>query len=115
MVCGYYVCGGVKLAMQSEDLGILNPWLRNIRDVYRLHKNTLNNIENEQEQTTNRLTKCTGTMHQYFKISVEQKAFSEKSITVHGWVCNVKTGVLKDLQINFDAILKEIIEIYHIK
>ena len=54
-------------------------------------------------------------MHQYFKISVEQKAFSEKSITVHGWVCNVKTGVLKDLQINFDAILKEIIEIYHIK
>lgn len=39
VVCGHYNCGGVKAAMQSVDLGILNPWLRNIRDVYRLHKN----------------------------------------------------------------------------
>ena len=37
VVCGHYSCGGVKAAMQSADLGILNPWLRNIRDVYRLH------------------------------------------------------------------------------
>ena len=42
IVCGHYGCGGVKAAMQSADLGILNPWLRNIRDVYRIHKNELN-------------------------------------------------------------------------
>ena len=42
IVCGHYHCGGVKAAMQARDLGILNPWLRNIRDVYRLHKNELN-------------------------------------------------------------------------
>lgn len=47
VVCGHYFCGGVKAAMQAEDLGVLNPWLRNIRDVYRLHKNELNAIEDE--------------------------------------------------------------------
>ena len=46
IVCGHYECGGVKAAMQSADLGILNPWLRNIRDVYRIHKNELNHINN---------------------------------------------------------------------
>jgi carbonic anhydrase len=45
VVCGHYYCGGVKAAMQASDLGILNPWLRNIRDVYRLHKDELNAIE----------------------------------------------------------------------
>jgi carbonic anhydrase len=44
VVCGHYACGGVKAAMQSQDLGLLNPWLRNIRDVYRLHKEELNSI-----------------------------------------------------------------------
>ena len=42
VVCGHYACGGVKAAMQSADLGILNPWLRNIRDVYRIHNRELN-------------------------------------------------------------------------
>src|SRR5690554_1852602 len=50
IVCGHYACGGVKAAMQSADLGILNPWLRNIRDVYRIHRNELNAIENEDER-----------------------------------------------------------------
>jgi len=42
VVCGHFGCGGVKAAMESSDLGILNPWLRNIRDVYRIHQNELN-------------------------------------------------------------------------
>lgn len=52
VVCGHYAYGGVKAAMQSADLGILNPWLRNIRDVYRIHKMELNAIENEEKNTT---------------------------------------------------------------
>lgn len=48
VICGHYNCGGVKAAMQSKDMGILNPWLRNIRDVYRLHKDELNAIEDEE-------------------------------------------------------------------
>src|SRR5690606_11172731 len=42
VVCGHYLCGGVKAAMEAQDLGILNPWLRNIRDVYRMNKEELN-------------------------------------------------------------------------
>ncbi|MBP6323900.1 MAG: carbonic anhydrase, partial [Chitinophagales bacterium] len=47
VVCGHYECGGVKAAMQPTDLGILNPWLRNIRDVYRLHQTELDSITDE--------------------------------------------------------------------
>ena len=50
VVCGHYYCGGVKAAMQAADMGILNPWLRNIRDIYRLHKRTLGEIEDETER-----------------------------------------------------------------
>lgn len=47
VVCGHYDCGGVKAAMKSEDMGVLNPWLRNIRYVYRLHKKELNAIDDD--------------------------------------------------------------------
>ena len=50
IVCGHYNCGGVKAAMQPVDMGILNPWLRNIRDVYRLHKTELNNIKDVEQR-----------------------------------------------------------------
>ncbi|HPR61865.1 MAG TPA: carbonic anhydrase, partial [Prolixibacteraceae bacterium] len=50
VVCGHYYCTGIKAAMQSADLGILNPWLRSVRDVYRLHKTELNAIKNEDER-----------------------------------------------------------------
>jgi carbonic anhydrase len=52
VVCGHYSCGGVKTAMQSADLGLLNPWLRNIRDVYRIHKGKLNVYTDEEKNTT---------------------------------------------------------------
>ncbi len=51
VVCGHYACGGVKAAMQSADLGILNPWLRNIRDVYRIHRNELEAIQMKTSDT----------------------------------------------------------------
>jgi len=115
VVCGHYNCGGVKAAMQPADMGILNPWLRNIRDVYRIHKDELNAIEDEgkrydrlvelnvQEQCVNLL-----------KTAAVQQAITERGLTVHGWVFDIRTGKLVDLKIDFDAILQDIKEIYNL-
>jgi carbonic anhydrase len=115
VVCGHYYCNGVKAAMKSEDMGILNPWLRNIRDVYRIHRCELDIIADEdlrykrlvelnvQEQCVNVL-----------KTSDVQKSYKERTLTVHGWVFDIKTGQLIDLKIDFDKILQKIMEIYRI-
>ena len=115
IVCGHYACGGVKAAMQSADLGILNPWLRNIRDVYRTHRKELNAIENEDARydrlvELNVQEQCVNLI----KTADVQKAIRERDLTVHGWVFDVHTGKLIDLKIDFPAILKDIMEIYHL-
>ena len=116
VVCGHYNCGGVKAAMQAVDLGILNPWLRNIRDVYRIHKDELNTISDEtlrydrlvelnvQEQCIN-----------VIKTADVQKAIRQRGITIHGWVFDMRTGKLIDLKINFKEILEHIMEIYKLE
>lgn len=115
VVCGHYYCGGVKAAMQPEDMGILNPWLRNIRDVYRLHKTELNAIAGEEERY-NRLIELNVQEQcvNLIKTAAVQQAYKDRGITVHGWVFDVHTGKLKDLQIDFRKILVDIMEIYKI-
>lgn len=115
VVCGHYACGGVKAAMQSADLGILNPWLRNIRDVYRLHKTELNAIENEDKRydrlvELNVQEQCVNLI----KTAAVQKAARDRNLKVHGWVFDVHSGKLIDLKIDFDGILNNIMEIYHL-
>ncbi|MBK7232906.1 MAG: carbonic anhydrase [Saprospiraceae bacterium] len=115
VVCGHYGCGGVKAAMQSADLGILNPWLRNIRDVYRAHRDELKSISDETLKydrlvELNVLEQCTNIL----KLASVQLAIKEKGLTVQGWVFDVHTGSLKDLHINFESILENIMEIYKI-
>ncbi len=115
VVCGHYACGGVKAAMQSADLGILNPWLRNIRDVYRIHRNQLNAIEDEHKRydrlvELNVQEQCVNLI----KTAAVQKAYRDRGLKVHGWVFDVHTGKLIDLNIDFDNILKNIMEIYHL-
>ncbi len=115
VVCGHYSCGGVKSAMQSKDLGILNPWLRNIRDVYRLHKDELDAITCEDEKydrlvELNVQEQCVNIL----KTSDVQQAYRKRNITVHGWVWDIHTGELIDLKINFQKILDEIMEIYRL-
>jgi carbonic anhydrase len=115
IVCGHYYCNGVKAAMQSADLGILNPWLRNIRDVYRLHKKELDLITDNEAQykrlvELNVQEQCINVI----KTSEVQTAYKERSIVVHGWVFDVHSGRLIDLKIDFDSILENIMQIYHI-
>ena len=115
VVCGHYYCNGVKAAMQSADMGILNPWLRNIRDVYRLHKAELDLITDEDAKykrlvELNVQEQCVNII----KTSDVQKAYQDRDFTVHGWVFDIHTGKLIDLKIDFDSILREIMEIYRI-
>ncbi len=113
VVCGHYGCGGVKAALQAQDLGILNPWLRNIRDVYRLHKQELNAITNEEDRY-NRLVELNVQEQcvNLIKTAAVQLANKERGLIVHGWVFDIKTGKLIDLKINFKEILSSIMEIY---
>ena len=115
IVCGHYYCGGVKAAMQAQDLGILNPWLRGIRDVYRLHKDELNKIASEDERY-NRLIELNVQEQciNVIKTAAVQEANASRGLRVHGWIFDVHTGKLKDLNINFDKVLKDIMEIYNL-
>lgn len=115
VVCGHYNCGGVKAAMQPVDMGLLNPWLRNIRDVYRIHNDELNAIEDEGKRY-DRLVELN--VHEQcvnlIKTAAVQEANRERGLKVHGWVFDIRTGKLIDLKIDSDAILKSIKEIYNL-
>lgn len=114
IICGHYGCGGVKAAMTPEDLGLLNPWLRTIRDVYRTHQTELDAIScdhtryrrlvelNVQEQCINVIKMA----------SVQQRYILDDYPIVHGWVFDIATGELIDLNIDFEEILKDIQKVY---
>ena len=98
IVCGHYGCGGVKAAMTNNDYKqVLNMWLRNIKDVYRMHRDELNTIENEQ-QKFDRLVEL-NVQEQVIhlaKTSIIQRAWkNEQRPHLHGWVYGLKDGLIK--------------------
>ncbi|KAK4159544.1 carbonic anhydrase [Cladorrhinum sp. PSN259] len=116
VVCGHYGCGGVKAAMTPKDLGILNPWLRNIRDVYRLHEKELDAIKDE-EARYNRLVELNviEQCRNVIKIAGVQQSYAKNGFPiVHGWVFGFNDGLLKDLEIDFKGILANIQKIYNL-
>ncbi|MGZ5265033.1 MAG: carbonic anhydrase, partial [Kaistella sp.] len=114
IVCGHYGCGGVKAAMTPQDLGLMNPWLRNIRDVYRLHRAELDAIDDEQKRydrlvELNVQEQCINVI----KMAVVQEQYLvDEYPIVHGWVFDLRTGKIIDLEIDFENILKDIQKIY---
>jgi carbonic anhydrase len=114
IVCGHYNCGGVKAALVPRDMGILNPWLRSIRDVYRLHKTELNAITDERKRydrlvELNVEEQCINVI----KTAVVQLTYQAHGYPkVHGWVFDMRSGRIIDLKIDFEKILKGIREIY---
>lgn len=115
IVCGHYGCGGVLAAMESKDLGILNPWLRNIRDVYRMHKIELNAITDIDKRyrrlvELNVIEQCINVI----KTADVQLANKDYGLTVHGWVFDMSTGKLVDLNIDYNSILESIKEVYNL-
>lgn len=105
IICGHYGCGGIKAALTNHNYNqILNMWLRNIKDVYRLYKDELDIIENE-EQKTDRLVELNvkeQVIH-LAKTSIIQKAWKyEQRPQLHGWVYGLKDGLIKPV-FNMDA------------
>src|SRR5688572_9427320 len=98
IVCGHYGCGGIKAATTKTDFkAVLNMWLRNIKDVYRLHRLELDAIKNE-ETRTDRLVEL-NVQEQIFnlaKTSIIQRAWKqEQRPDLHGWVYGLKDGIIK--------------------
>lgn len=116
IVCGHYGCGGVKAAMTAEDLGLLNPWLRNIRDVYRIHQLELDAIPDEHKRydrlvELNVVEQCINVI----KMAVVQEEYLvDEYPIVHGWVFDLRTGKIIDLEIDFESTLKDIQKIYNL-
>lgn len=115
VVCGHYGCGGVQAAMQSADLGLLNPWLRQIRDVYRLHMDDLEALDEAQRHRLlvelNVRVQCENVI----KTACVQKSWLDhKAPTVHGWVYDLHDGILKDLQLDFGDVLERIRKVYRL-
>lgn len=97
IVCGHYGCGGVKAAMTNHNFGIINKWIRNIKDVYRLHSDEINGLKNEKERT-NRLIEL-NVQEQVInlaKTSIVQKCWqNEQRPYIHGWVYDLHDGIIK--------------------
>jgi carbonic anhydrase len=99
IVCGHYGCGGVMAAMGNKQVGLIDNWLRHIKDVYRLHKDELNAIEDPGERG-DRLVELNVQEQVYdlAKTSIVQNAWANgRSLQVHGLVYNVANGILVDL------------------
>ncbi len=116
IVCGHYECGGVKAALHPSDMGQLNSWLQTLRDVYRLHRAELDLLQgqarfdrlvelNVREQCINLI-----------KIDHVQRAWYKTGHPkIHGWVFDVRTGLLKDLALDPKEILDEVRSIYDLR
>ena len=97
IVCGHYGCGGIRAAMENHSLGIINKWLRNIKDVYFKHREEINQEKND-EAKTNKLVELNvkEQILNLAKTSIIQKAWKyEQRPHLHGWVYGLNDGIIK--------------------
>ncbi|MCL4510809.1 MAG: carbonate dehydratase [Bacteroidetes bacterium] len=101
IVCGHYGCGGVKAAMENKDHGLIDNWLRHIKDVRSLHRSELNSLRNESDRYS-RLCEL-NVVEQVFnvcKTSIVRNSWKNgQELSVHGWIYGIADGILKDLDI----------------
>ena len=103
IVCGHYGCGGVVAAMENKQFGLIDNWLRHIKDVYRLHYKELDSIQ-DKKQKADRLVELNviEQVRDLGKTSIVQNAWKrEQPLHLPGWVYDVKDGLIKDLGVNF--------------
>ena len=115
LVCGHYGCGGVKAAMGNDSIGIIDNWIRHIKDVYRLHNHYLDSILDETERF-NKFVEL-NVKEQVFdlaKTSIVQSAWKKgQDLTLHGWVYGLNSGFVTDLEVNIssDKVLDDVYQL----
>lgn len=116
IVCGHYGCGGVKAAMGNDSIGIIDNWIRHIKDVYRFHKQELDAISDENERF-NKFVEI-NVKEQVFdlaKTSIVQNAWKNgQELCLHGWVYGLNSGYVTDLNVNIDSN-DQLDEVYQLK
>ena len=116
IVCGHYGCGGVKAAMGNQSIGLIDNWIRHIKDVYRLHEHYLDTIEDEEERF-NKFVEVNA-QEQVFdlaKTSIVQNAWRNgQELTLHGWTYGLNSGYVTDLDVSMSSNV-ELDEVYQLK
>ncbi len=105
IVCGHYGCGGVLAAMSNKQYGLIDNWLRHIKDVYRTYAFELDLMEDEKEKGK-RLVELNVIENVYnlCKTSTLQNAWQQgQELSVHGWAYSLETGIIKDLKVSFNS------------
>jgi carbonic anhydrase len=105
IVCGHYGCGGVLAAMGNKQFGLIDNWLRHIKDVYRTYASELDML-NDPEEKAQKLVELNVIENVYnlCKTSTLQNAWSSgQELSVHGWVYSLETGIIKDLKVSFNS------------
>lgn len=102
IVGGHYGCGGVQAAMGNQQFGIIDNWLRNIKDVYRLHAEVLNEITDEKKRLEKlvELNVAEGVVNLSRTSIVQNRWASSKKLGIHGWVFSLETGLITDLKVS---------------
>ncbi|MCK6607015.1 MAG: carbonate dehydratase [Flavobacterium sp.] len=116
IVCGHYGCGGVKAAMGNNSIGIIDNWIRHIKDVYRFHQQELDSIENEKERF-NKFVEINvkEQVMDLAKTSIVQNAWKNgQELSLHGWVYGLNDGYVTDLGVNFSCD-KDLDDVYQLK
>jgi carbonic anhydrase len=117
IVCGHYECGGVRAAMHPSDLGQLNSWLQTLRDVWRLHYSELNRIKDDARRfdrfaELNVIEQCINLI----KVDhIQRSWYRTGRPSIHGWIFDVRSGLLKDLKLNLKKTVGDLRSIYDLK
>lgn len=116
IVCGHYGCGGIQAAMENKEHGLIDNWLRHIKDVYRLHKSKVDSLPTQKEKLN--LMCELNVWEQVSNLcntTIVQNAWKTgQELAVHGWIYNIEDGILRDLNICVTN-LNEVSEIFKTK
>ncbi len=104
IVCGHYGCGGVQAAMTNNSYGIIDNWIRHIKDVYRFHSKELDAITDETKKFDKFVElNVIEQVYDLAKTSIVQNAWKKGGdLNIHGWVYALKNGLIKDLNVTFN-------------